>query len=483
MNTKFTFKFSSFLFAMGATALLSAQTQVQNTGFEDWRTVTNTNGIFNVPTHWNNINNAAGALALAADGQLTVDQSTETRPGSVGTKSVKITSPFYLISLVNGTLTTGQMQVNSATASDGYVETITGNTDFSQPFTGKPNAIRFWAKYSVTDNTDDARVSAIIHDNFNMTDPDTNPSGSTSPAHIVGTAVQNFQTGGDWKQITVPFTYSGPATDPQYILLTFSSSAIPGKGTTGATLLVDDVEMVYSNTFGFSSVTSTGLQNNYNYNPANNQTVTSATLNMDHIPTTASITLGFNKNATIKAWALLPASIPTLGGTWVQIEPFDLQGLKHSSTHDQPSYTIDLTQLMGLLNDAKAIIPVPSSFQIRVVGSSDTTVQPTVNMVPDGATIDALNFTLNITDDALGTNEIDFKGFQFAPNPVKNQLNLKASSKIQKVEFYNMTGQKVLEAKPENSTAQVGATSLAKGVYLMKVTINGSAKTYKVVKE
>jgi hypothetical protein len=49
----------------------------------------------------------------------------------------------------------------------------------------------------------------------------------------------------EWTRISVPFTYADNGLDPKAILLTFSTSAIPGGGKGNEVLFVDDVELIY----------------------------------------------------------------------------------------------------------------------------------------------------------------------------------------------------------------------------------------------
>src|SRR5690606_11600670 len=50
----------------------------------------------------------------------------------------------------------------------------------------------------------------------------------------------------------------------------------------------------------------------------------------------------------------------------------------------------------------------------------------------------------------LGTAENTIEGFAFYPNPVTNELNLSATSTVEKVEIYNLMGQKVFSEKPQS---------------------------------
>uniref|UniRef100_UPI000552B1E2 T9SS type A sorting domain-containing protein n=1 Tax=Aequorivita capsosiphonis TaxID=487317 RepID=UPI000552B1E2 len=66
---------------------------------------------------------------------------------------------------------------------------------------------------------------------------------------------------------------------------------------------------------------------------------------------------------------------------------------------------------------------------------------------------------------------------------VKDQLTLNASAPIEQVDVYNLIGQKVIQKQPNALEANMATHQLQAGVYLMSVTIDGSQKTFRVVKE
>lgn len=51
---------------------------------------------------------------------------------------------------------------------------------------------------------------------------------------------------GIWKRISIPFSYSGLATGPAFILLSFYTHKTRGDGSAGDELLIDDLELIYN---------------------------------------------------------------------------------------------------------------------------------------------------------------------------------------------------------------------------------------------
>ncbi len=86
------------------------------------------------------------------------------------------------------------------------------------------------------------------------------------------------------------------------------------------------------------------------------------------------------------------------------------------------------------------------------------------------------------TDNVAGTQDFASKGFSVYPNPVNNILNLQAKESISNVAIYNVLGQEVYSAKVNAMTSQVDMSQMASGAYFVKVNINGTEGTVKVIK-
>lgn len=91
-------------------------------------------------------------------------------------------------------------------------------------------------------------------------------------------------------------------------------------------------------------------------------------------------------------------------------------------------------------------------------------------------------FCMEVTDD-LGIDDQTFNSFSYHPNPVSSTLSLKASSEIQQIVVYDLLGQEVLKTYPNSLESTLELSNVQEGAYLMKVTINGSEGTYRLIKE
>lgn len=254
------------MFLLGFTQMANAQTQLNNSGFENWENV----GSATVePLEWNSFKTASGILAYLY-GTTTITRSDSTRPGSTGNYSCLIWSKTVVGIVANGNVTTGQINMGSQNAGDpsNYNITHTANTAFSEALGAHPDSLVFWAMFNpvTADTAHLARVRAIIHDSFEAKDP---VDAATQP-HVVGDATLNFpSTNKQWERISIPFHYTGPATSPDYMLLTFTTNKTPGGGSGGDSLFIDDLELIY-NPNGINNIDQS---NNFNVYTDNNDII------------------------------------------------------------------------------------------------------------------------------------------------------------------------------------------------------------------
>ncbi|MCX7552186.1 T9SS-dependent choice-of-anchor J family protein [Xanthomarina sp. F2636L] len=83
----------------------------------------------------------------------------------------------------------------------------------------------------------------------------------------------------------------------------------------------------------------------------------------------------------------------------------------------------------------------------------------------------------------LGLEDYGLTGFTYFPNPVNNTLSLRGVKDIQNVTIYNMLGQEVLRTAPNSVNSDVDMSELQTGTYFVKVMIENTTKTIKVIKK
>ena len=249
---------------VGVKLLLSSiGTQLQNGGFEEWHKVNASDATENEPNAWHHIMSATGNFASIVNKTQHVFPTDDVRPGTTGKKAVKMESSSVLGISANGTITTGRMKAGSYTASDPTnctfmdlsLTDVDGNGQlFANNIAGEPTALHFWYKFKMgARNTGNAAnktasVNALLTDGTYCQDP-----ADKEYDNIVAVAkdvTSMGDTNGEWKEMTVNFSYKDVDVSPASLLITFSTCAVAGGGSSDNNdpdvLYIDDVELVYA---------------------------------------------------------------------------------------------------------------------------------------------------------------------------------------------------------------------------------------------
>ena len=252
---------------LAAAVLLSGAAQAQNRpqitngDFETW-----TFDGANLPNYFNSFQTADGLFSgLAYDkNNRQVKRSTDKRPGSPGSYSCSIWSRKVSGVVAQGNLTTGRVHAAamSATGKNNYNYSDRDGSNTSNgvknpcamPFTGRPDSLVVWVKFTPngTDSSHPyAKVTATIHSDFDYIDGYAQTSDSK---YVVATAVNMTiaKTNGKWKRLSIPFNYKNNGAQPRYILLSAATNAYPGGGHENDYLYLDDITLVYKQTYQLS---------------------------------------------------------------------------------------------------------------------------------------------------------------------------------------------------------------------------------------
>ncbi len=241
--------------------LFSQNYNIVNGDFENW----DSSSSDAEPVGWNGFTSADCSLMIGCSSatQARHSKSTDVRPGSTGSYSLKLFATSTLGVIANGTMTTGKIKIGSTnpTSSSNYNVTLRESAGFNHPLNAKPDSLVFWAKFICPSETQTARVSAVIHDNYNYRDPE----DSQSSQHVVAKAEHNFTRGNqNWRRFSIPFNYNFPSNNPEYILLTFTTNSIAGQGSTSDILFIDDAELIYNTLLSDIKINGSSIEN---FNP------------------------------------------------------------------------------------------------------------------------------------------------------------------------------------------------------------------------
>lgn len=214
--------------------------QIPNGDFEDWKASSGE------PDHWHGFKSAKGSLASAAKGTLGSDT------GRSGKCAVATSGSVFGI-VNNGTFTNGQLQAASMSAANTanhseMDKTSTATDKNGDPYytalAAKPDALQLWYKF--TQGTAQttykyASVSAITFDGNYYQDPE-DKTYTNVAAKAKNTKITTTTT---WTELNIPFVYEN-ADNSEAILITVSTNATPGKGSSGDKIWVDDMKLVYN---------------------------------------------------------------------------------------------------------------------------------------------------------------------------------------------------------------------------------------------
>ena len=231
--------FYTLFLAFFTVSSINAQ-QIGNGDMELWDNLGQAN---EEPSNWNSFKSGQGNFVSFASQQI--QRSTLIRSGATGQYCARVWAKSTLGVVANGNMTLGRINMGSTTPSDpaNYNISLTADANFSETMTTSPDSLVFWVKYTAANATDSARVHAVLHDAYDLRDP----IDANSSSHVVARAERNYlRTSGSWVRISVPFVYSGPSTNPAFLLVTFTTNKTPGGGTANDEILIDDIELIYN---------------------------------------------------------------------------------------------------------------------------------------------------------------------------------------------------------------------------------------------
>lgn len=225
-------------------------TQILNSDFENFHKVTDNKNEYIEPDYWHSFATASGSYAGSATQDLSVSEVV--RNNSRGTKSVSIKATSIFGITANATVTTGRMNAGSlfATNKNNHAfivvsdETDKDGFPYYSSLTERPDSISVWLKFTPKSGTPKASFSAVITNGDRYQEPEDIDYKNVVVGKAKNTAIESSS---DWQHLVLPFDYEGfKGEEPKAIMVTMSTNANPGQGTAGDELLIDDLELIYT---------------------------------------------------------------------------------------------------------------------------------------------------------------------------------------------------------------------------------------------
>ena len=224
---------------------VQAQYQVGNSDFESWGDDANEPG-----SGWYSFPSAGGGQASLGIGMTKANtvKLTGNDARNSGT-SVRLISKWVGILSIganaNGNLTTGKINMGARTADseDNYNYTAR-STQNCCPFTGRPDAIEYWAKFKRGESSGsyNGRCHVILHGDIDYKDP-YETAENESKYKIAEAKVYATPTT-EWTRFWGELSYTGVNSSTSYMLVNFTTNETPG-GSTGDQLDIDDIKFIY----------------------------------------------------------------------------------------------------------------------------------------------------------------------------------------------------------------------------------------------
>ncbi len=89
---------------------------------------------------------------------------------------------------------------------------------------------------------------------------------------------------------------------------------------------------------------------------------------------------------------------------------------------------------------------------------------------------------ITIAEGVLSVEDVKLSSIKVFPNPMNEVLNISSKEIIDEVTIYDITGKIILSETPNAVSPTINTSQLSRGVYLVKVTVDGSSKVVKVLK-
>ena len=428
------FVFVSSLFFFNILSLnLSAQygPQFDNRGFEQWTTRVSE------PTHWHSGGTATGSFSGFLSSQI--EASSQKRPGSTGSKSVRIFPSSVLGVTANGNLTNGRMNAGSmsTTGSGNYNYTQRSESAFNTPINQLPDSLSIWVCFRSQSTSDKAQVKAVVHGNA---DYQIIANGTESPADMhVATAVKSFSRTSaangayTWRRLSIPFNNNGPCTDVRYILLTATTNETPGTGSTNDDLFVDDLLLIYN-------------------------------------PSLIMGQLAFNSFA--------PGDAITI--------PFTLTG-----TMSPENLNASANQVIAQLSDANGNFTSPTELG-RVTTNTSGSITAQIPDVPDGQhykiRVVSTNYPMvgqNIQEVSIqDTSDIEetLSSCTIYPNPFTSVVSITTAQAAHCIRVYDIIGHLLKEQSISSTQFDLDLNGLSTGVYLLQIDYGDRRSVHRIMK-
>ena len=216
------------------TGMATAQSQLENSGFEQWEDILAAEGdTIREPVNWSSLKSSDDPMLIA----WAPDVCKRSSDAHSGNYSIELTNINAII-VANGIATNGRIHPH-LTTSLAYIFTDTVDNQWNTPLTARPDSMVGWFKYT-PQGDDTLQVKVVLHQGFGK-----QPDAEYTDNWIgVAEYTSPLNTGSEWIRFSAPFTYFSD-NNPQYVLVVLNSGN-EYTPVAGSIALFDDLEMIYN---------------------------------------------------------------------------------------------------------------------------------------------------------------------------------------------------------------------------------------------
>ena len=398
--------------------------QFDNRGFETWANFGSGNAT-NEPVHWHSNKSATGTYTGFLSQQI--EPSNVVRPGSSGTKSVRIWPKSVLGVTANGNMTNGRMNAGSmsASGSGNYNYTQRSDERFNTPINRVPDSLTVWVCFRSSNPDQNALARAYIHGDADFKIV---ANGTLDPSdQVVASATLSFKrtsvSGGSytWRRLSIPFVQQGPCHDPRYILFTISTNEVPGEGGTSDDMYIDDILLIY------------------------NPVIRMGAIDKDQFLMGEQLTIPFVLDGTMNAENLNQGANQVIA--------------QLSAANGSFNTPVELGRITTNTSGS-IVVNIPSGifagdhYRIRLV----TTNYPMIS--------EDNGFDISIQS-PVEVAEIN-DGIRIYPVPARQSVHFSSERMIQSIEIYSMSGALVLSHQENSNEVELPVDTMVPGVYFAR---------------
>lgn len=225
-----------FALMVGMCLVAEAQYQIGNSDFETKWTNTNEPG-----NGWYSF--VSGTGDMAGVGIPFSKGNTTKVDGRNGGSAVQLKSSSIFGQKANGNLTTGQINLGAMQPGDHSNYNFTNREGANHcTFTGRPDKVEYWAKFSRGGSANNGRCHLILHGDVDYKDP--YETAENEKKYKIAEATVYATPCEDWTRFEGEFEYTGIESNISYMLATFTTNETPG-GSSGDVFIIDDIKFIY----------------------------------------------------------------------------------------------------------------------------------------------------------------------------------------------------------------------------------------------